>query len=283
MLTIQSMRVDYGKLTALNIREPLHFARGERVGILGSNGAGKSTLLKALLGLTPYRGSVQSMVKPEEIAVHMQHNMYVDTMNTQSVIEGLLNTRIKGNSKLAELIEFFEFEPNLRKKFKHLSGGQKNRMTLLLVMYQDRPLTFFDEVTSGLDFETRTKLMEKLNEYYANKDATLLLVSHYYEELENLVDKILLLDKGEVVCHGPIEELFRQYCGKSVIRMQKNEKNLEVTEEFKQIFAPPGEIALRMDTHEDEVKILKVLSNENIDFTRSSKDIELITINARRS
>lgn len=98
----------------------------------------------------------------EQIAAHMQSNEYTDSMATKYIMEAILQTRISRNQKLQDLIQYFEFEDCLRKKYSKLSGGQKQRFTIIMVMMQDTPLTFYDEVTSGLDFETRQKLVEKM-------------------------------------------------------------------------------------------------------------------------
>ena len=85
-----------------------------------------------------------------------------------------------------------------------------------MVMMQKAELTFYDEVTSGLDFESRQKLTEKLVEWYRDKEDSLIIVSHYYEELEQLADKILLLDEGRVIDYGNVKELFLKYSGDAV-------------------------------------------------------------------
>lgn len=217
LLSIQSATVRYGTETALSVKSPIEIAEGDRVGVIGSNGAGKTTLIKSILGLVPYQGIIRTELKPEQMAVHMQFNEYTDAMPVKYIMEAILGTKISRDKKLQELISFFEFEDCLRKKYSKLSGGQKQRFTIILVMMQDASLTFYDEVTSGLDFETRQKLVEKLAEWYQDKDASFLIVSHYYEELDQLADKLLILDKGQVVDYGRKEELFRKYCGRAVI------------------------------------------------------------------
>ena len=189
LLTIHQLQVKYGQQTALEITSPISFDKGERVGIIGSNGAGKSTLIKALLGLVPYHGKVTTPLSPKQMAVHMQFNEYASTMPIKYIMETILNTKIRHNRELQELIAFFDFEPCLSKRFSALSGGQKQKFTIILVMSQNAELTFYDEVTSGLDFETRQKLTEKLTAWYQDKEDTLMIVSHYYEELEQLADK----------------------------------------------------------------------------------------------
>lgn len=281
LLTIRNLTVDYGKQTALMIDRPISFERGERIGVIGSNGAGKSTLVKALLGLVDYKGRIETDLTPDEMAVHMQFNQYAVTMPVKVILETILNTSIKENKKLQEMISFFEFEPCLKKKFNALSGGQKQKLTVLMVMMQDAKLTVYDEVTSGLDFETRQKLMEKLAEWYRKKESTLLVVSHYYEELEQLADKILLLDEGKVIAYGPKEELFTTYCGSSVLILENNEKNRDLTRDFSVLHSPQHLIALSCRNEEEELKIISLFIRHNVSFKRSSSDIEIMSINAK--
>jgi ABC-2 type transport system ATP-binding protein len=281
MVTIKNLEVKYGKQIALSIKSPITFEAGDRIGIIGSNGAGKSTLVKSILGLIHYNGTIRTSLKPEEMSAHMQENNYVDTMAVKHIIEALLNTKIKGNKVLQELISFFNFEGCLNKKFSALSGGQKQRLTIILVLIQDAPLVFFDEVTSGLDFETRQQLMNKITEWYENKGATICIVSHYYEELEKLSNKILILDNGLVVDFGSKEELFKKYCGKSTITIENTKINEELTRCLPKILAPKHLIAISCLSESKELEIVKVLIEENINFKRSNSDIEIMSINAK--
>ena len=86
LFTIKQMQVKYGNQTALRIHEPITFEKGERIGVIGSNGAGKTTLVNALLGLVPYEGRVVTQLKPEQMAVHMQHNEYVTTVPVKCIM-----------------------------------------------------------------------------------------------------------------------------------------------------------------------------------------------------
>jgi len=281
MIIINNVQVKYGSQLALSINEQLTFEDGDRIGIIGSNGAGKSTLVKTILGLTNYQGSIITDLKPEEIAVHMQHNHYANTMAVKHIMETILNTSIKKNKKLQDLIKFFDFEECLSKKYSTLSGGQKQRLTIILVLIQDSPLVFFDEVTSGLDFETRQRLMSKMSEWYRDKATTLCVVSHYYEELEQLVNKILILEEGHVVDFGNKDELFHKYCGKTVITIDNNMRNELLTKKLIKIQAPNHLIALSCPNSELENEITELLIQEDINFKRSNNDIEIMSINAK--
>ena len=281
MITINNLTVRYGEQVALNIKSSITFKKGDRIGIIGSNGAGKSTLVKAILGLINYQGKIHIEIKPEQIAAHMQENNYVETMKIKYVMEAILNTKIKKDKKLQELIEFFNFEGCLNKKFSNLSGGQKQRLTIIMVLMQDSPLVFFDEVTSGLDFETRQQLMSKITQWYEEKDTTICIVSHYYEELDNIAEKILILEKGNIVDFGYKDELFRKYCGNSIIIIANTESNMEIIKEFKRIEAPEHLIAISCDDDDEEMDIMKLLVINDINFKRSNNDIEIMSINAK--
>lgn len=131
LLTIKQLQVKYGNHTALQINSPLGFEKGERIGVIGSNGAGKTTLVKAILGLTKYEGRIITDLKPEQMAAHMQSNAYVTTMSVKRIMETILDTKIKENKELQELIAFFEFEKCLSKRYSALSGGRNRSLPLL--------------------------------------------------------------------------------------------------------------------------------------------------------
>lgn len=282
LVTIENLKVQYGKQTALSITEPIVIEEGDRIGVIGSNGAGKSTLVKSILGLTSYEGVISTHLIPEQMAAHMQFNEYVSTMAVKHIMETLLNTKIKNNQKLQELISYFEFEGCLGKKYQALSGGQKQRFTIIMVMMQNTPLTFYDEVTSGLDFETRQKLMEKLVDWYKGKDNALVVVSHYYEELEQLADKILILEKGEVVDFCTQKDLFQKYCGNAIVILDNTIENRELTKEFKRLDAPNHLIAISCTDGKEEEKLISLLIEKNVNFKRSNNDIEIMSINAKK-
>lgn len=283
LLSMQNVTVRYGADTALSVKGPIGIEEGDRVGVIGSNGAGKSTLIKSILGLVPFQGTIQTDLKPEQMATHMQFNEYTDAMPVKYIMEAILNTKISQSKKLQELIAYFEFEDCLRKKYSKLSGGQKQRFTIIMVMMQDAALTFYDEVTSGLDFETRQRLVEKLADWYREKEASLLIVSHYYEELEQLADKLLILDKGQVIDYGRKDELFRKYCGRAVIITDASKENEMLLADFERLVSPAHLLAFACGSEEKEEELTRLLLKHNVNYKRSSSDIEMIYVNAKES
>ena len=253
LLTIKQLQVKYGDQTALQINSPISFGKGERIGVIGSNGAGKTTLVKAILGLANYDGRIITDLQPEQMAAHMQSNAYVTTMPVRRIMEMVLDTRVKENKELQELIDFFEFRNCLSKRFPALSGGQKQKFTIIMIMMQKAELTFYDEVTSGLDFE----------------------------ELEQLADKILLLDRGRVVAFGRTDELFRTYCGDAIFILDNNRVNCSLTKEFRTLKSPNHLLAVSCRDREEEKRLLTILVDHQVNFKRSNSDIEIMSINAR--
>lgn len=281
MINIENLEVKYGNKKALSIEE-LNIKKGEKVGVIGSNGAGKTTLIKAILDIVNYSGDIKKDIDTKDIAVHMQFNNYVETVNTKDIIELIIGEKIKNNKTVQELIEFFDFEECLNKNYKKLSGGQKQRLTLILVMAQNSPLTIFDEVTSGLDFETRQKLMNKLKEWYKDKDTTLILVSHYYEELENLVDKLLILDNGEVIAYGSKKDLFKKYCGNVVFIINNTKYNYDLFKKEELVEISKEKLAIVCSNKQEEQRVINKLIDKDVDYIKTKSDIELIVSLARK-
>ena len=282
MINIQSLQVHYGDHLALDIRSPITIEKGDRVGILGSNGAGKTTLLNALLGILPSKGKFSLGVEQEAIAVHMQMNEYLTTVSVRSIMEAILGEKLEKRQDVMELIRFFDFGESLKKKFQNLSGGQKQRLTLILVIAQKAPLIFFDEVTSGLDFDSRQALVSLISDHYEDRESTLCFITHYYEELENFADKLLLLDKGQVIDFGDKQDLFRKYCGETVFVLDNTEKNRKLTEGFMHLAAPAHLLALSANSKEEEISIAQMLMKADINYKRTNADIEIMSVNAKK-
>jgi ABC-2 type transport system ATP-binding protein len=279
-MKINNLTVKYSNYTALDITSSLIFNEGDRIGIIGNNGAGKTTFAKALCGLVNYSGAVESKLTPTDIAIHLQHNAYMPRLRVSIIIEGILNTNIETNTKLKELISFFEFENCLKKRYAQLSGGQQQKMTIILILMQDKPLTFFDEVTSGLDFESRTKLIQTIHKYYETSTKTLCMVSHYFDELENFINKLLIIHQGKVVDFGLVGNLFKKYCGDVVYVFDDNQINQDLTNNFKKLFAPKGKMVISCQSLTEEQTLNQLLVTNKLNFKRSNQDLEILFVNA---
>lgn len=117
--------------------------------------------------------------------------------------------------------------------------------------------------------------------WYKKKQSSLCMVSHYYEELEQLTDKLLILDQGKIIDFGQKDVLFEKYCGKSILIFDKTDENEKLFAAYEKLYAPAHVITIKCASIETELEVTQKLIEHNINFKRSNKDIEMIFINAK--
>jgi len=195
---------------------------GDFFGFLGPNGAGKSTTIHCMTGIAePTSGKIEIFgidavkdyrearrlvgLSPQEfnVDVFATTTQIIDWMGGYFGMDSALRKR-----RVDELIERFELGPHANKRFRELSGGLKRRVILARALVHDPELLILDEPTAGVDVELRRDLWRYLQEL--NRDGkTILLTSHYLEEVERLCRTIAIIDGGKIVREGPKEEFLR--------------------------------------------------------------------------
>ncbi len=198
---------------------------GELFGLLGENGAGKTTLIKILCGLTKKtNGSVfinglnidtDSQKIKEIIDISPQETSVANNLTVYENLEFFANIYGGDKFKIAEVIEFFSLEEVLNQKAKTLSGGYKRRLSIAIALLSSPKILFLDEPTLGLDVISRRELWKIISKL-KNK-ITIILTSHYLEEIEALCDRVAILNKGNLLKLGTIE----------YIKQSTNSKTLE--------------------------------------------------------
>ncbi len=281
ILTIRDLKVSYGDFVALNIDKEVVFNAGDCVGILGNNGAGKTTFINACIGGAPYTGTIDSPLSYHNMGVHLQENKYDQSVKIRLLIEAILGISLKNDTRIKELIQFFSFDPCLEKKFSQLSGGEKQKLTLILVMMQDKKIIFFDEITSGLDFLTRKELVGKIKEWYKDKGTSMFFVSHYYDELDDFTNKLMIIDKGNLVDAGYTHDLFAKYCGYCAVTIKNPDTSCqELLNQYRAIPQQEGWHLLFCNTEEEVVKLLQALSRKRLEYRVSYLNLEAIYMKA---
>ncbi|MEJ1970711.1 MAG: ABC transporter ATP-binding protein [Rhizomicrobium sp.] len=196
---------------------------GDFFGFLGPNGAGKSTTIHCITGIsnptsgtirvfgvdavTDYRNARKLVgLSPQEFNV----DLFANARNIVDWMGGYFGIPSAVRKKRVDmLIERFELGPHARKPFRELSGGLKRRVILARALVNDPKLLILDEPTAGVDVELRMDLWRYLAEL--NRDGTtILLTSHYLEEVERLCRTIAIVAKGRIVRNGPKEEFFTE-------------------------------------------------------------------------
>ena len=215
IITIDKVCKNYKSKKALD-NVSLTIKEGELYGLLGVNGAGKTTLIKILCGLTKKTsGKVtinqldldKELDKIKEIIdISPQETSVANNLTVKENLEFFANIYNKNDSnRLAEIIDIFNLGEVIHQKAKTLSGGYKRRLSIAIALFSSPKVLFLDEPTLGLDVFARRELWKVIKRLQRN--ITIILTSHYLEEIENLCDRVAVLSKGKLLKIGTIEEI----------------------------------------------------------------------------
>ena len=219
-LKITNLRKVYRRGTVAVDDLSLTIPEGEFFGFLGPNGAGKSTTIHCVTGIAePTAGTIEifglDSVKDYREARRLvglcPQEFNVDPFATpRQIVDwmgGYFGMRAaQRKSRIDYLMERFELGPHEKKAFRELSGGLKRRVVLARALVNDPKLLILDEPTAGVDVELRRVLWRYLTEI--NKDGkTILLTSHYLEEVERLCRQIAIVARGRIAREGTKDEI----------------------------------------------------------------------------
>lgn len=211
----------YGLVTALdNFSMDLH--AGEVVALLGPNGAGKTTAVRLLLGLiSPHTGSVRVLGRdPRDsdartrIGAMLQVSRVPEMLRVREHID-LFRSYYPQPLPTAEVIRAAKLDGFENQMFGKLSGGQKQRALFALALCGNPALIFLDEPTVGMDIESRRALWDQVRALSA-AGKTVLLTTHYLEEADMLAHRIVVINKGKVVCEGTPAEIKHRVSGRRI-------------------------------------------------------------------
>ena len=181
-------------------------AEGECIALIGPNGAGKTTLLDCLLGdklVTSGQVSIQDLPvtssKLDYTRSYLpQENVIVQKLKVKELI-AFFQRIYPNHLSNQEIDKLLQFDKQQKEQFaEKLSGGQKRLFSFVLILIGRPKLVFLDEPTAAMDTSTRQRFWEIVQELKA-KGVTILYSSHYIEEVEHTADRILVLNKGELI------------------------------------------------------------------------------------
>jgi len=224
VIQVRSLAKSYLNVQALRGLS-IDIAPGGIVGLLGPNGAGKTTFVEILEGLRPpTSGSVRVLgLDPEKnpvelrqrIGVQLQHTEFPDSLTVDETLR-LFAAFYPKSRGVAEVLSSVNLSEKRKADVSTLSGGQKQRLALGLATLHDPELLILDEPTSGLDPIARRGIHEILKNLKA-MGKTILLSSHYLDEIEALADRVVILRSGEIVADGTPLQLLAQAEGASTL------------------------------------------------------------------
>lgn len=209
VIKVKNVQKTYDKRVILK-QVDLEIKKGEIVALLGRNGAGKSTLLNVLLQLVSKdQGEIEILgekrLKTEAIGVMLQNELTLERTTVKEILE-LWRSYYPKSKSYAELLTIADLEEKQETFIAKLSGGQRRSLQFALCLAGDPEVIFLDEPTVGMDLKHRQKFWEQIkNLQTAGK--TFLITSHYLEELQNVVQRFLILKDGSIAFAGTLQEL----------------------------------------------------------------------------
>ena len=189
-------------------------AIGETFGLLGANGAGKTTTLECLLGVSrPDAGSATILgLDPrtrrkelfQRVGVQFQEARYQDKITVDELCRATRALYREADDP-AKLLARFSLTEVRKQAVESLSGGQRQRLFVVLALIPRPEVVFLDELTTGLDVKARRDVWNLLDEM-RQQGMTIVLTSHFMDEVEALCDRVIILRKGRIVFEGTVAE-----------------------------------------------------------------------------
>ncbi len=219
IIEIHGLSKRFGLVQALDDVD-LTVERGRIVGLLGANGAGKSTLLRHIIGLyLPDKGECLTLgrearrLRPAELArigyVHQEGEL-LDWMTVRQLIRYVSVYYPTWNTELEERY-IRDFEISLTARVGSLSPGQRQRLAILLAICFEPELLILDEPAAALDPLARAQFLDLLLQFIQNQDRTILISSHILSDVEKVIDHVLIMDRGRILCDTPFDDLREKY------------------------------------------------------------------------
>ena len=188
---------------------------GRIVGLIGPNGAGKTTALKAILGLTPFTGSLRVLgLDPfaqrdalmRDVCFIADVAVLPKWIKVSQALDYVAGVHPKFNRGTAE--DFLrKTDIRMKSRVRELSKGMVTQLHLSLILAIDARLLVLDEPTLGLDLLYRRAFYDSLLNDYFDKERTIVVTTHQVEEIENLLTDVMFINHGKVVLDSPVENL----------------------------------------------------------------------------
>lgn len=214
ILKVSGLTKYYGNKRVVN-NLSLQVKSGEIFGLLGPNGAGKSTTIECILGTKTRNGGEVELLgqvysKPDKallqkIGVQFQASYYPDRIKVKEMCT-MIASLYKETEDVDQLLRQFSLLDKENKMIASLSGGERQKLSVVLALMNKPKIVFLDELTTGLDPQGRREVWKYLKGLQG-KDVTIFLTSHYMDEVENLCHQVLIMKDGEEIIKGTPAEI----------------------------------------------------------------------------
>lgn len=206
VIEVHNLQKSYGQLVAVD-GVSFSVQRGEIFSVVGPNGAGKTTIIETLIGLRAADGGQVSVLglDPQRdaralgnrIGTQLQQAALPDRMKVWEALD-LYASFYERTIPWEPLLEQWGLGDKRRARFADLSGGQKQRLFICLALLNDPEIVFLDELTTGLDPQARRATWELVTAI-RDHGKTVVVISHYMDEVEALADRVAIIDHGQLI------------------------------------------------------------------------------------
>lgn len=280
VIEVKGLTKKFGDLTAVNNID-LKLEQGKIYGFIGPNGAGKTTTMSLLVDLIkPTKGT--ALIKKHEVGTIEAKKLLgyapefpsfytdmtcIDYMIYMGRLGGLeYDEAVK---KSLELLKYMELEGHLYKKVSKFSTGMKKKVGLAQAMIHDPEILLLDEPTANLDPTSRMDLVKTLKQLVKEKNLTLIISSHVLTELELIISDVIMINKGEVIKTGTLNEVKESFNSNEIIIKTddnaKIKKLLKTDDLIGDIIEKDDKLIITTsDSKKTKKKIIKIVSDNDI-------------------
>lgn len=273
MVTLDKVTKRYKSRIAVNDIS-FQLKRGELFGLLGPNGAGKTTTVSMIAGaIQPDAGKIEiegfgvpgSVSAKRSLGIVPQTVALYDMLSAQENLKffgGLYSfTNSDLKKRIDEVLEIVNLSDRRKETVRKFSGGMKRRLNIAAALLHRPALLILDEPTVGVDPQSRNAIFETL-QTIKSEGCTIILTSHYIEEVQKLCDRVGIVDEGNLVAGDTVGRLIANYGGKSILTVEtdQGETKIETDEPVKEIVRM-NELANIISLHLESPSLEKAFLN----------------------
>src|ERR1700738_5014916 len=279
VIQVSGVRKTYGRTIAVD-EVSFDVNDGEIFGLIGPNGAGKTTTMECIEGLrTPDRGTIsvlgldpfrQVYQLQARIGVQLQQAQLQKRIKVWEAVDLWASLYQKNAMDAEHLLEQLGLTDKRDAWFMNLSGGQKQRLFIALALINDPEVVFLDELTTGLDPQSRRAIWD-LVRGIRDRGKTVLLTTHLMEEAERLCDRVAIIEHGKIIDIGSPEELVGRYCPtRTVVLATENalaEERLRAIPQVENVMRQRSQFTIQGRGDDFVTEVIQCLSENRIRVT----------------
>ena len=236
VIQVSGVRKTYGQMVAID-EVSFEVSEGEIFGLIGPNGAGKTTTMECIEGLRrPERGTISVLgLDPirhvyelqDHIGVQLQQAQLQKRIRVWEAVDLWASLYQKKATDGEQLLEQLGLTEKRNAWFMNLSGGQKQRLFIALALINDPEVVFLDELTTGLDPQSRRAIWD-LVRGIRERGKTVFLTTHLMEEAQRLCDRVAVIERGRIIDMDTPERLIARHCPERTVVLSTDDSAAEV-------------------------------------------------------